>query len=118
MKEQSSYSVFGHCHLFHLACVQAANDTVGIEHIYVTLTALWKYFHYCPKCAQSLKEVQKVLHLPELKIVKPLDTHWLAHEQCVKVLKASQSAIVTALDHTFQDLCKAEALGIKKALCQ
>ena len=31
-----------------------------------------------PKCAESLKEIQKVLDLPELKIVKTSDTCWLA----------------------------------------
>ena len=29
-----------HCHLLQLACVQAANSTNGIKHVYVTLTAL------------------------------------------------------------------------------
>ena len=42
-----------------------------IDHVYVTLTTLWKFFYYSPKCTQSLKEVQKVLDFPELKIVKP-----------------------------------------------
>ena len=37
-----------HCHLLQLACVQAANSTNGIKHVYVTLTALWKFFHYSP----------------------------------------------------------------------
>ena len=35
---------------------------------------LWKFFHYSPKCAESLKEIQKILDLPELKIVKLSDT--------------------------------------------
>ena len=48
---------------------------------------LWKFFHYSPKRAESLKEIQKVLDLPELKIVKPSDTRWLAHERCVKAVK-------------------------------
>ena len=38
--------------------------------MYITLTALWKFFYYSPKRGQSLKEVQKVLDLPELKIMK------------------------------------------------
>lgn len=38
-----------HCHLLQLACVQAANSTNGIKHVYVTLTALWKFFHYSTK---------------------------------------------------------------------
>jgi len=37
-----------HCHLLQLACVQADNFTNAIKHVYVTLTALWKFFHYSP----------------------------------------------------------------------
>jgi hypothetical protein len=70
-----------HCHLLQLACVQAANSTSGIKHVYATLTTLWKYFHYSPKRAESLKEIQHVLNLPEMKIIKPSDTRWLAHER-------------------------------------
>ena len=83
-----------------LACVQAANGGAGIEHVYVTLTTLWKFFYYSPKCTQSLKKVQKVLDFPELKIVKPSNTRWLAHERCVRAVKESHEP---------------EALGIKKS---
>ena len=81
MKNHSPHALFVHCHChqLQLACVQAANGTAGTEHVYVTLTRLWK-FYYSPKHAQSLKEVQKVLDFQELKIVKPLDTLRLAHE--------------------------------------
>ena len=89
-----------------------ANGTAGIEHVYVTLTTLWKFFYYSPKHAQSLKEVQKVLDFPELKIVKPSDTRWLAYERCMRAVKASYSAIVTALDHIYSKSHKSEALGI------
>ena len=33
--------------------------------------------------------VQQVLHLPELRIAKPSDTRWLAHDRCVKAVTAS-----------------------------
>ena len=48
---------------------------------------------------QSFKEIQKVLDLPELKIVKPSDTRWLAHVCCVKAVNASDSSIVLALEN-------------------
>ena len=53
LKRNSPHSIFVHCHchLLQLACVQAANSTPGIKHVYTTLTALWKYFHYSPKRA-------------------------------------------------------------------
>ena len=76
--------------------MQAANGTAGIEHVYVTLTTLWKF----------------------LRLFKPSDTRWLAHERCVRAVKASYSAIITALDHIYSESHEPEALGIKKALCK
>ena len=54
--------------------------------------------------------------MPELKIHKPSDTRWLAHEKCLKVVKASYSAIVTALDSIHDSTHEPEALGLSKAL--
>ena len=104
-----------HCHLLQLACVQAANSTKGIKHVYVTFIALWKFFHYSPKRAESLKMVQHVLDLPELKIAKPSDTRWLAHERCVKAVKASYGAIVATLNDIHENTHEPEALGLSKA---
>ena len=84
---------------FQLASVQVANATPGIKHVYTTLMTLWKFYHYSPKCAELLKEIQKVLDLPELNIVKPSDTRWLTHEHCVKAVKASYCSIVLALEN-------------------
>ena len=86
MKRNSPHAIFVHCHchLLQLAGVQAANHTEGIKHTYITLITLWKLFHYSPKRSEKLKEIQRVLNLPELKIVKPSDPCWLVHEKCVK----------------------------------
>ena len=107
--------VYCHCHMLQLACVQAANSTVGIEHVYTTLTTLWKYFHYSPKRTQPLKEIQDMLELPELKVIKPSDTCWLAHQRCVKAVKASYTALVVTLDSNYLNFYEPEALGIYKA---
>ena len=42
LKSNSPHSIFVHCHchLLQLACVQAANSTPGIKHVYSTLTTL------------------------------------------------------------------------------
>ena len=71
---------------------------------------LWKFFHYSPKRAESLKEIQKVLDLPELKIVKLSDTRWHARELCVKAVKASYSSIVFALENKYETSHEPEAL--------
>ena len=120
LKVHAPHGIFVHCHchMLQLACVQAANSTPAIKHVYITLTILWKYFHYSPKSAESLKEIQHVLDLPEMKIIKPSDTRWLAHEQCVKAIKASYSSIAVTLDSNYVNLHEPEALGLHRALCK
>ena len=78
----------------------------GIKYVYTTLTTLWKYFHYSPKRAESLKEIQHDLYLPEMKVIKPSDTRWLSHEWCVKAVKVSYTAIVASLDSNYQNFLK------------
>ncbi len=56
--------------------------------------------------------------MPELKIIQSSDTRWLAHERCVKAVKASYSAIVIALNNIYEETHEPEALGISKALCK
>ena len=77
---------------------------------------LWKLFHYSSKHAESLKEIQKVLDHPKLKIMKPSDTHWLAHERFSKGVKASYSSIVLALENIYVTSHEPEALGLSKGL--
>ena len=118
LKELSPHVLFVHCHchVLQLASVQATNATPGIKHVYTTLMTLWKFFHYSPKRAESLKEIQKVLDLLELKIVKPSDTRWLTHERYVKAVKASYSSIVLALENIYETSHEPEALGLCTAL--
>ena len=56
------------------------------------------------------------MNLPKLKIVKPSDTRWLAHERCVKAVKANYATIVITLGNIYEQSHEPEALGISKAL--
>ena len=73
-------------------------------------------FHFSPKRVKSLKLVQQVLNVPELKVVKPSDMRWLAHERSVQAVKASNLAIVSALNSIYEDSHEPEAVGLSKAL--
>ena len=86
--------------------------------MFKTLTTLWKHFHYSPKRAECLKDIQSVLELPEMKVIKSSDTRWLAHERCVKAAKASYSAIAITLASIYETSHEPEALGIHGALCK
>ena len=84
--------------------------------MYTTRTTLWKFFYHSPKRCEHLKEVQKELDLPELKITKPSDTRWLAHERCVSAVKKCYGAIVTTLKQIYEESHEPEALGLSKIL--
>ena len=48
--------------------------------------------------------------------MKPSDTRWLAHECCVKAVKANYSSIILALENIYETSHEPEALGLSKAL--
>ena len=51
-----------------------------------------------------------------MKVIKPSDTRWLAHERCVKAVQMSYTALVVTLDSNYQNFHAPEALGLYKAL--
>ena len=59
-----------------------------------------------------------MLDLPELKIIKPSETCWLAHERCVKAVKGTYSTNVNALNNIYEQIHDPEALGINEVLCK
>ena len=68
--------------MLHMQCLSTVTVTscisfVLVELVYTTLTTLWKYFHYTPRRVESLKEIQHVLNLPEMNVIKLSDTRWL-----------------------------------------
>ena len=78
----SAHALYIHCacHRLQLATIQAAEKNLEIKKIFGMMTNLWKLFYYSPKKAEALKEIQAILKLPELKIVKPSETRWLSRE--------------------------------------
>ena len=61
---------------------------------------------------QSLKEIQKLPDFQALKIMRSSDTRWLAHEHCVKRVKASYGSLVLALENIYETSHKPKALGL------
>ena len=66
------------CHQLQLAAVNAADEHIEVKRVLGTLLTTWKAFHYSPKKAEKLAEIQAELNSPELKMLKPSDIHWLA----------------------------------------
>ena len=65
-----------------------------------TLLTIWKAFQYSLKKAEKLAEIQAELNSPELKMLKPSDTRWLARERAVRAVQQSLPALV----NTFEEI--------------
>ncbi len=83
IRTHSAHAIYFHCacHRLQLASIQAAERNPEIKKVFGMMTNIWKLFYYSPKKAETLKEIQSALQLPELKIVKPSDTRWLSHNK-------------------------------------
>ena len=64
----SALYVHCRCHQLQLASVHAAAEHNEVKRMFGTLLTMWKMFHYCPKKAEKLAEIQAVLDSPELKV--------------------------------------------------
>ena len=81
-----------------------------------TMVSLWSLFYYSPQKAESLKHVQAVLNLPELKVIKPSDTRWLSPERCVRAILKELPALIITLQSIYDECGDAEAYGLALAL--
>ena len=81
-----------------------------------TMVSLWSLFYYSPQKAESLKHVQVVLNLPELKVIKPSDTRWLSHERCVCAILRVLPALITTLQSIYDECGDAEAYELTLVL--
>ena len=102
------------CHQLQLACVYAAKTVKNISRVQSNILAIWKLFHYSPKKAAILREIQAVLAHPQLKMLKPGDTRWLSHRNSVHAIRRSLSPLVVTLESIYEDQGDAEAFGLAK----
>ena len=114
MQTCAAHSIYIHCacHRLQLASMQAANSVLEIK-MSGTMRNIWKLFFYSPKKAESLKDVQSVLKLPELKIMKP---RWLSHECCIWAIYRELPVLIITLQQLYETSGDAEAYGLSSLL--
>jgi hypothetical protein len=114
----SALYVHCRCHQLQLASVHAAGDHNEVKRMFGTLLTMWKMFHYSPKKAEKLAEIQAALDSPELKVLKPSDTRWLARERCVRAVRRSLPALVATFQEMYDESGDAEAYGLGRLFCK
>ena len=101
------------CHQLQLATLNAADEH---RQVLGTLLTIWKALHYSTKKAEKLAEIQAELNAPELKMLKPSDTHWLSRERAACAVCRSLPALVTTFEEIFDETGDAEAHEIASLL--
>ena len=114
MRLHHAHALYIHCscHRLQLASIQAAESSGTVKKMFGTMVNLWKIFYYSAKKAEALKEVQAVLNIPDLKVVKPSDTRWLSHERCVRAISKELPALIITLHNLYECSGDAEAYGL------
>ena len=69
-----------------------------------------------PKKAENPKEIQAVLNMPQLKMLKPTDIHWLSHENTIRSVKRLYIALVVTLEAIYEESGDAEPHGLSQLL--
>ena len=113
----SALYVHCRCHQLQLASVHAADNHQEVKRVFGTLLTMWKTFHYSPKKAEKLSEIQQILDQPELKVLKPSDTRWLARERCVQAVRRTLPSLALTFQQIYDDRGDAEAYGLAKLIC-
>ena len=92
-------ALFVHCraHVLQLYCVSAARCLPSLKKVFATLKSVWKMFHYSPKNFSALKEMQALVNHTQLKMIKPSDTRWLAHDRSVQAIRCSMRPLMIHL---------------------
>ena len=99
----SAVYVHCRCHKLQLAALNAAAEHTEVNHVLGTLLTIRKAFHYFPKKAEKLAEIQAELDSPEIKMQKPSDTRWLARERAVRAVGKSLPALVSTFKEIYDE---------------
>ena len=112
----SSIYVHCRCHKLQLAALNATSEHTVVKRVLGTFLTIWKAFHFSPKKAEKLAEIQAELKVSEIRMQKPSDTRWLARERAVSAVRRSLPALVSTFEEIYAETGDAESHGIATLL--
>ena len=107
-----------HCraHVLQLCCISTARCLLSLKKVFATLMYVWKMFHYSPETFSALKKMQALVNHPQLKMIKPGNTRWMAHDRSVKAIRCSMRPLIDTFEHIHEDTVEPEALGMLRTM--
>ena len=104
-------------HCLALAAGQAGDKVKFIADTFEpTLEQLFYFYENSPVRLSGLKALEELLETPELKLKKPLDTHWLSHDAACQTLKKVLPAVIASLEREAEERGEALAVGLSRSI--
>ena len=111
--------IFTHCsaHRLALATSDTARQFSWFKRFEKILCQVYTFFSRSAVHSAELREVQRVLHHPELHLKRPADTQWLSLEQAVDALRHCLQSVTAVLNAEAEE-GDATTLGLASELAK
>jgi hypothetical protein len=118
LKRVNPYLLSIHCvaHRLSLASSQAASGITTIAQYRKTLSALYGHFSHSTVKNYELREIQKVLDEPEIKLKKLYDVRWLSFQNVVGTVRRTLTSFFVYFENVVEQEGDATAIGIHRAI--
>lgn len=63
------------------------------------MMTIWRIFHFSALKKDKLEEMQRLMNHPEMKMIKPSDTRWIAYQRCVTAVRKSLVPLQASFEH-------------------
>ena len=104
-------------HRFALAASQAGGKVKFINDTFKpTLRQLFYFYENSSVRSSGLRALEELLQTPALKLKKPLDTHWLSHDNACQTLKKVLPAVIASLECEAEERGEALAVGLSRVV--
>ena len=102
-----------HCvaHRLSLAAVNACVGSSLVSHFQALINQIYSFFSRSSVHTQNLKEIEKAVNDPQLKMSRATETRWLSHQHAVDALRRSIVSVKIVLEQE-SVLGNATALGL------
>jgi hypothetical protein len=100
LKEMVPWMLSYHCanHRTALAAAHASDAVPSVKKAKEALGHVYRYFSNSAVRTENLKEIQRVLDMPIVKLQEAKDVRWLSHHQAVTAMLKCFPAVITTLE--------------------
>ncbi|XP_014675737.1 PREDICTED: uncharacterized protein LOC106815742 [Priapulus caudatus] len=118
LKETVPWMLSYHCanHRTALAAAHASDAVPAVKKAKESLGHIFRFFSYSAVRTENLKEIQRVLNMPVVKIQQAKDVRWLSHHQAVTAMLKCYPAVITTLEYEAEERNCPTARGLAHQL--